>query len=292
MAVDALVALGRTDVVEPWAEWYAARLAERPRVRNAIATEDWREALGDIGRAGDWSVFFERVLDEHRWRDALATWAPRLMPGIMAGATHGILRTAHAVRSLERDETPQRVTELGEGLAYWAARYQELPSAPASAGTLGIADALTHVDLLDPSKRGRFLIFEAVRALDPESFAPAINLVRADVPLDAFVGDVTRTFARHYLTNAPHAAIGFVHTVTAPSALRILAPHLDDATRDALLVAGLRRDLRRIRASARSRIAPAGRGGSGRPHRAGGGIARRTRDQVRGGLSARAPDHR
>jgi hypothetical protein len=206
------------------------RLDDPPDARNPIARDEWRSALGDVKRAGDWSAFFRRELNERPWRDALEIWAPRLSPGIMAGATHGILRTAHAVRGLSRDETPQRTAELAEGLAYWAARYQELPSAAPEAGTMTIIDALDRLPIVDPSKRGRFLIFEAVRAVDAETFAPAINLVDTSVELDTFVRDVTRTFARVYLAHADVAAIAFIHTVTAPSALRLLAPHLTSET--------------------------------------------------------------
>jgi hypothetical protein len=231
MAVDALVAMGRGDTVERWAEWYASRLDDRPSARDPIDAGGWREALGDIRRAGDWSAFFRRELSEQPWRDALQTWAGRLLPGIMAGATHGILRTAHAVRSLEGTETPQRIAELAEGLAYWAARYQELPSAEPAPGSLIVPDALARVAMLDNERRGRFLIFEQVRQLPAGTFAPAINLVDVDKAIEAFVDDITRTFVRQYLGHAGHAAIAFVHTVTAPSALRILAPLLGEATR-------------------------------------------------------------
>jgi hypothetical protein len=230
MAVDALVAMGRGDGVERWAEWYATRLDEPPSAKNPIAQDGWREALGNIRRAGDWSAFFRRELGEQTWRDVLRTWAPRLLPGMMAGATHGILRTAHAVRAIERTETPQRIGELAEGLAYWAARYQELPSASAAPGSLAAADALQRVAFLDDTRRGRFLIFEQVKALPADEFAPAISLIDVDRALEIFVDDITRTFVRQYLANAGHAAIGFVHTVTAPSALRTLAPLLDAAT--------------------------------------------------------------
>ena len=226
MASDALVALGREDALEGWAEWYAQRLVERPEARRAIDASDWREALGDIGRAGDWSVFFRHEMEMRPWHETLELWTPRLAPGIMAGATHGILRTAHAVRALTRGETPQRIAELGEGLAYWAARHQELPTAPGTPGRDSVASALVRMPIVDASQRGRFLIFDAVRAVPSDEFAPAINYVDTTVSVDSFVSDVTRTFAPIYLANAPHAAIAFVHTVTAPSALRLLAPHL------------------------------------------------------------------
>ena len=59
--------------------------------------------------------------------------------GLMAAATHGWLRTAHAVRSLTARETPERIAELARGLAYWAARYQEVPGPARPSGTLAIA---------------------------------------------------------------------------------------------------------------------------------------------------------
>jgi hypothetical protein len=148
----------------------------------------------------------------------------------MAGATHGIIRTAHAVRALEAGQSPERLHEFGEGLAYWAARYQELPGRPTGSAGLGVAEALQRVRRIDDSQRGRFLIFDAVRVLDEERFGDAINLVDpGDTPVD-FLNDMTRVFVRQFIANAGTAAIGFVHTVTAPAALRILAPHLSKET--------------------------------------------------------------
>ena len=63
---------------------------------------------------------------------------PRLAPGLMAAATHGWLRTAHAVRGLGRRQTPERLAELARGLAYWAARYQEVPGPSRPSGTLTV----------------------------------------------------------------------------------------------------------------------------------------------------------
>jgi hypothetical protein len=230
MAADALVALGRGDAVLAWSEWYGSRLVDPTQRRNPIARDEWREALGDVARAGDWGAFFERELAERPWREALDEWSARLAPGIMAGATHGLLRTAHAVRALDRGETPYRLRELAEGLAYWAARYQELPSVHDGASrSLAVADALADVPLVDRNVLRRGLIFEVVKTVETTEFAPVIGYVDTTVDVDAFVTSVTRTFVRQYLAN-PHALIAFVHTVTAPSALRMLAPHLSDAT--------------------------------------------------------------
>lgn len=110
MAADALIALGRPDAVVGWSEWYAQRLTEHPQPRNPIVAADWREALGDIKRAGDWIAFFDTELRERSWTDVLDTWVAGLAPGIMAGATHGILRTAHAVRSIDAAKAPSACT--------------------------------------------------------------------------------------------------------------------------------------------------------------------------------------
>ena len=229
MAAEALVALGREDAVAAWSEWYAKKLAPPPRPVARIEPGGWQEALGDVRRAADWGEYFRRELERTPWQQALAVWAPRLARGIMAGGTHGLLRTAHAVRALDRRVTPERVRELGEGLAYWAACYQELPSAAPARGSLRVAEAIGRVALAQPPPGTGGLIFEQVRGVEQTDFAPVINLVDVDVAVDAFVLDVTSAFARVYAANARHASIAFVHTVTAPSALRFLAPHLDAA---------------------------------------------------------------
>ena len=58
----------------------------------------------------------------------LNEWVIKLAPGLSAAAGHGLLRTAHITRRLAKKETPNRLNQLAEGLGYWAARYQILPS--------------------------------------------------------------------------------------------------------------------------------------------------------------------
>ena len=135
------------------------------------------------------------------------------------------------MRALERSENPPRLHELAEGLGYWAARYQALPVAAGPPQRLTVPEALARVDRIPDAERRRTLIFDAVKAVDPARFGPAIEYVDVDRDVDTFVTDITRTFVRQYLANARGASISFIHTVTAPSALRILAPYLSPATR-------------------------------------------------------------
>src|SRR5262249_61837834 len=65
-------------------------------------------------------------------------------------------------------------------------------------------------------------------------FASAIDLIDTAGDLSRFLSELTETCATLYLANQ-RGLIAFVHTVTAPSALRLLAPYLTDA--DARLAA-------------------------------------------------------
>lgn len=124
MAVEALAAMGRADAVMPWLEAYRKGMTPPPPRRERIPRDTWRAALGREDRFADWTAFVEAELAEAPWRDVLARWTARLAPGICASATHGVIRTAHAARSLAESETPARRRELARGIAYWAAAYQ------------------------------------------------------------------------------------------------------------------------------------------------------------------------
>ena len=239
MAAEALFALGRGDIAVPWAEQYKRRLRDRPESRNTIGADSWREALGDGARLGDWVVFFERELAAAPWRDVLNEWVGRLAPGIITAATHGVIRTGHAVRSLAGQETPGRLHELAEGLGYWAARYQTLPDdASATAGGRLPSEALPLVETLPPGGRRVGLITEGLAQLDGlPSFSRAAGLVDTSIEPSRFVSDLTETFAGAYLANAGDTlrVITFIHSVTGPSAVRLLAPHLEPAVTRAAL---------------------------------------------------------
>jgi hypothetical protein len=63
---------------------------------------------------------------------------------------------------------------------------------------------------------------------DYPEFAAAIDLVDTAGDLSRYISEITQTFAAIFLAN-PTGLIAFVHAVTAPSALRLLAPYLADA---------------------------------------------------------------
>ena len=112
MAIEAMCAMRRADAVMAWFEGYRGSLAPR-RARVARLTyESWRAALGDQRRTEDWFEFFRNEIEERPWTEVLNTWAARLAPGLMAAATHGVIRTGHAVRALALEDNSPRRREL------------------------------------------------------------------------------------------------------------------------------------------------------------------------------------
>lgn len=238
MAAEALFQLERGDAVVPWIERYRRRLQPAPSTSSQVDRASWREALGDFRRAGDWVAFFRRELSKSPWKAVLAEWIPILAPGMVAAAMHGIIRTAHATRSLAAEETPARVDELANGLGYWAARYHELPGADAPHGELTPSQALPSVALLPAPPQGGRLIMDGLVSLQDDSrFSAVTGLVATSGDASAFISELTLTFAGVCLKNAQGfgKAVTFIHTVTGPSAIRLLLPHLPDGASEPLL---------------------------------------------------------
>jgi hypothetical protein len=177
-------------------------------------------------------------VEERPWKDVPAEWMPRLAPGVIAAAFHGVIRTAHAVRSLDARETRARRRELAEGLGYWAATYEALPESPAAAGHRTPLAAMPEVPSL-PAERQihNGNITDRLAPLDRYApFAGVANMVDANGDASGFISNLTETFAAVYLENVPPGSvITYIHTVTGPSAIRLLLPHLDANARAALL---------------------------------------------------------
>jgi Questin oxidase-like len=240
MVAEALCALGRPEAVTPWIERYRERMLPRPAASDRVGRDDWRAALGDRRRFADWSAFFRQELHEVPWRQMLERWVERLAPGFCAAATHGVIRVGHAARSLAAEETPQRLGELADAFASWAATYQELPAHGKAAGAgMRPHEAITRVAVVPPDRRNQVgNITAALAALDemPE-FAPSPRLIDTNGDLDPLVSEITEVFARVYLANAHdiRTTIAFIHGVTSPAALGNIAGQVSERTARAIL---------------------------------------------------------
>ncbi|MFI6375935.1 questin oxidase family protein [Streptomyces sp. NPDC050546] len=221
MVVEALTAHGRPGAVHRWLDLYRHKLEDFPAPLAPVTDANWREALGDPRRAADWIAHFTRALAERPWRDVLAVWWPRLLPGMYGGSTHPVIRVGHAVRALEAGGNAPRLAELAHGLGYWAARHRPvsgiapLPADPDAARSLG---AVPPID--DP--RGGFPDrLTAVRRLplwagdvtDPDTARARLT-------------ELVRAATHRYATHGHGEETMLVHAATAPNAVLRSLPSL------------------------------------------------------------------
>lgn len=246
MVVEALESIGHQALIPAFVDSYVPRIPLAP-IGRAMGPEERATALGQAERAADWAVHFEGVLASGDWQSVALATVRNLLPGLSAAAGHGLLRTVHALRALERDDNPIRRRELARGLAYWSATFRPLPGEPGLRAALRGSDDGAFPDpasflhglaKLPGGDRSAETFVESMRRLDGEElFHEAIERFPrpAESEVDAFLGALCRAAAALYVAHA-EARIAYVHTVTIPSAVRWLAPRL--AAADAPRAAG------------------------------------------------------
>jgi Questin oxidase-like len=230
MAAEALTHIGGAAALPRWVDGYLPRLDSAPEVRRGIGDHDWREHLGDEALFGDWTAYLRNQAQQMSWRDLLRRWWPRLLPGLAASATHGVIRTAHAVRSLRgggAEPDALLVDELAQGLGFWAARYQPLPGHPQLAGGSDSVAALSQMPRLDPAipSEGPGIVGRLVALRRLDGFTAGLDEwgppPTPDDALDDLIGAAARV-----LVARDDTPIAYCHAVTAPAAVRLVLPEL------------------------------------------------------------------
>lgn len=289
MGAEALSTLGHDDLVSAWVEGYKARHEVIP-APPAIARLDpeseasWRPALGDPQRLSDWDDLFTRALGESAWPDVLQVWVPRLLPGYAGAFTHGLIRTAHAVRALESivDPSPLVTRELARGLAYWAGTFKALPGRPELRGTLSLSEAVAGLPRPDeawsPIEAGLFSRLHELRG-----FPAAVEALGPPPSIDEALSDLTIAFARLVVTRPDVVPIGLVHAVTPVAGARTLLRYLPSTSTEQVYA-----QLWQVDAAIASGFVPA----SGRPRAAGDGDDAGVPVPSPDELAARAAGHR
>ncbi|MET7583205.1 hypothetical protein [Streptomyces microflavus] len=211
MAAEALAYMGYADDVPRWVDrnLRTHTYHEVPDARWAIDPadpDDWRSALGDFSRVADWTALFERELALAPWPEVLARWWPRLLPGMSGVLTHGVIRTAHAVRAISRAGEGNLAyrRELAQGLGYWAARY--------ASHTHGIRPG----DEYPGTGEGE----EYPRTADTDTDSAA-------AALDGLVAE----YAGIYASAPQRHPVPLIHSITGPAAVRLVVEHLPAAQR-------------------------------------------------------------
>lgn len=233
MVADALVRLGCETTVHHWLDSYVDRLDAAPPTARPLAERDWRGALGDETRLAEWLALMSLEVAEHPWQEVLSRWWPRLLPGVLAGATHGVIRTGHAVRALREVDNGVRRVELAQALAYWASRWQPVPGASSRAVSyeqraLPAGAALDALPFLDAEPDAG--IRTRLKQLAVMTGWPAaLHAVTPDTDPARWVDQVTLEALRRFPDHARGDAVMLVHSVTAPAAIALVMPSLDAA---------------------------------------------------------------
>lgn len=228
MVIEAMGRRGAGGRIHHWTDDYLDRLEDRPRSRFPIGPHEWRDPLGDATRTGDWIDYFLKEIHEQPWSEVVATWWPRLLPGIAAGATHGVIRVGHALRSIREEDTQPRRDEVAHALAYWAARWQPVPVVAAS----GQRRAAEVVDGIPAIPDQRFGIRFRLRQLgDTPGFAASAAQVARPTQADAVpaaLAQVVDAAVAAYPRLAHGNATMLVHAATAPNAVLMALPSLPE----------------------------------------------------------------
>jgi Questin oxidase-like len=239
MAAEVLDQLGHPEAIAAWAEAYRARLDPAPAPADRPLSEaDWPEALGVADRFPEWLALFETELADRPMTAVVEEWVPRLVPGIVGAATHGLIRTAHGLRAFGRVETSARRLEVAMGLAYWASRYQELPGPPLLIGHQDVPDALADLPYLPEETPPAFLISDVVAHMADiaDEFEQAVSSLGPGGDVLSVLDALAVGGAQAYLRNAEsHNVIGLLHAVTSPLALELVLPWLAEEDHDAAL---------------------------------------------------------
>jgi hypothetical protein len=247
MAAEAMVRHGHGDTVGGWLDRYMLRLEDFPAGLGSIG-HDWQSALGDPRRIADWTGYFRGELTDRPWQEVLNAWWPRLLPGLIAAATHGVIRVGHSVRCLLADgDDGIRTTELAHGLAYWAARWQTAPAGHraageaaavgraaarrAAAGQAGSARASAELAAVPRIAAQDGPILDRLNELDAlPGWSETLDRIGVPDSADQVTTRLTELVDAatiRYLTCGHGNGVMLVHSATAPNAVLRALPALD-----------------------------------------------------------------
>jgi hypothetical protein len=235
MAAEALVTLGAARRVVSFLHRYQGqlRLLEDKQTENIV---------GDYETRATWVGVFDTKLNgasAQPFADVVAFEVPALASALFGSGLHAVIRTAHALRSLEREDTPSRRRELAFGLAYWTVRNTLLPGAPGAFPQAGVdvVTALQAVPLIPEEERvTNGLIVDRFDPLsNSTAFIESVERVDFDaLPFDESLDELVAAAARMFVHEGS-SNIALLHGITGCAAVRLIAPYVDAATQRTLL---------------------------------------------------------
>ncbi len=206
MALEALTSLGAPDLYEAFLHDYTPRLERTDHE-------------------------YPPVADTGRWPWELRTRLPSLVARAGAQAGHGLLRVAHAVRSLERVDTEVRRRELSAALEYWNSGVT-LPAPDRLAGSRPLVEVVARLPRLSPGERREGLLTRnlMVAARRDDVVELLASIAPAQSIPDRF-DDLALAAAQAFVHNRGAEAFALLHGVTVTTMARVLIEYLDESDR-------------------------------------------------------------
>lgn len=243
MAAEALVALGESKRLPTFVNNFLTEFSNTfPSKKQKIEENKWQDFIGKGEYITDWTVFFEQEVSKNDWKNLVSKWSNRLAPGLSASATHGLIRTGHAVRSLKTKVTDLRKRELAQAFGYWAAQYQEIPTSNDKRNLrLDLPDAIAKIPILPPRKfiqKGNIML-ELRNLNDFKEFTEVTNFIELKGDPEILISNLTEAFSIAYLERITQRnLIRLIHIITSLASIRSLLSLVPDKTKEKMLFYG------------------------------------------------------
>jgi Questin oxidase-like len=177
---------------------------------------NWDSCIGQREREADLRDFFAVEVARLGVRDCLATYLPRLAPGVGASALHALMRIAYGLMRMD-------TVEIAAALAYWTATYLPMPmstgAAPVTDDPVEVLRRVARIEILHTLPIQEMLWHNIRETARQPEFAPVVDWL-------AIGPDATKRMAGAALALFA-ATMDFcaLHAVTGMHWMRITLPY-------------------------------------------------------------------
>lgn len=183
-----------------------------------IDAANWRSALGERDREGDYRAFFAGEVARLGVDGTLRLYLTPLAPGIAASALHALMRTAYAVLRGSEQETVI-------ALAYWCATYFAMPAptgaAPVTADPAEVLARTAQIAELHGQPIRELLWHNMRQSAATPQFAPVVDWLAVDAHT------TRRLAAASIALFAATQEFCALHAVTGTHWVRLILAHTD-----------------------------------------------------------------
>ena len=211
MATEALENMDRSHAIDRFLEAYVHQLSPAGADSPVLAAP-----------GNDWPAFVARR-------------ASSLAPSAGALAGHGLLRMAHAVRALERVDTPTRRQDLAAAVRYWEAGNGL--TVPRGQGDVGLVDTVAALPRLAGEQQPGLISDTLERVADDPRVGPVLAARAPFASPERRLDELALASVDRYLANGDRRAFTFIHGVTVSTLASVLLGYLDDGAKRVLVEA-------------------------------------------------------